>query len=169
MNLSFRFLAYSLILFLTACGGENTDLKNYIIDVKHRSSKPIEPIPQFSPLPKFTFPDVDLQERNPFKPLEFKKATDDLAPDQKRKKQLLESFPLDALKFVGILKQGSVTWALIKQPNGTISRIGIGNYMGLNYGRVLSIKIDAIKLEETMKQSGKWAKHITTINLNSGK
>ncbi|MFA6303453.1 MAG: pilus assembly protein PilP [Legionella sp.] len=164
-----RILMYFIFVLLSSCTGDNADLKNYIYNIKHRPSKPIEPIPQFSPLPKFKFPESDLSQRNPFQPIEFKKVVDQFAPDQHRRKQLLESFPLDALKFVGILKQGSVVWALIKQPSGTISRVSIGNYMGLDYGRIVAIKADSIKLEETIKQSGKWAKHITTINLNSGK
>ena len=41
--------------------------------------------------------------------------------------------------------------------------------MGQNYGRVILIKNEFIKLEETIKNSGTWEKHITTINLDTGK
>jgi type IV pilus assembly protein PilP len=40
--------------------------------------------------------------------------------------------------------------------------------MGQNYGRVIVIKRDLIKLEETIKNSGMWEKHITTINIYTG-
>ncbi len=43
------------------------------------------------------------------------------APNTKRPKQPLEAFPLDALKFVGILKEGNIVWALIKEPNGVVT------------------------------------------------
>ncbi|MBL7479828.1 pilus assembly protein PilP [Legionella bononiensis] len=158
----------ALSLLLSACSGDNSDLMKYINDIKTRPTKPIEPIPKFAPLPIFKFPEND-QRRNPFKPVVLKKNTDLYAPDQKRLKQPLEAYPLDALKFVGILEQGSVIWALIKQPDMQISRVRVGDYMGQNYGRIIVITREVIKLEETVKDTGSWEKKITTINLDTGK
>jgi type IV pilus assembly protein PilP len=154
-------------LLLNACSGDNSDLVKYMNDIKARPALKIEPIPQFAPLPIFKFPEND-NRRNPFKPIDQKKRTDLFAPDQKRIKQPLEAFLLDSLKFVGTLKEGSEVWALIKLPNNQISRIRVGEYMGQNYGRVIVIKRDLIKLEETIKNSGMWEKHITTINIYTG-
>lgn len=161
-------LLISLIAILSAsCDGDNSDLVNYINDVKSRPGPPIEPIPKFAPLPVFRFPEED-NRRSPFKPVEAKK-TDQFAPDQKRVKQPLEAFPLDGLKFVGILKEGNQLWALIRDPEKKVVPVKVGNYMGLNYGRVISIKSTEIKLEETIKDSGKWEKRITIIHLDTGK
>ena len=154
-------------LLLNACSGDNSDLVKYMNDMKARPALKIEPIPQFAPLPIFKFPEND-NRRNPFKPIDQKKRTDLFAPDQKRIKQPLEAFPLDSLKFVGTLKEGREVWALIKLPNNQISRIRVGEYMGQNYGRVIVIKSDLIKLEQTIKNSGMWEKHITTINIYTG-
>jgi type IV pilus assembly protein PilP len=162
-----RFLVSSLTLFLSACSGDNSDLMSYINEVKSRSGQPIEEIPKFAPLPIFKFPEHDTR-RSPFKPVVLK-AADEYAPDQKRMKEPLEAFPLDALKFVGILKQGSDIWALIKAPDNKITPLKIGGYMGQNYGRIIAIKNDEIKLEETLRNSGKWEKNITTLNLDTGK
>ena len=157
-----------LSLLLGACSGDNSDLMKYINDIKTRPTKPIEPIPKFAPLPIFKFPEND-QRRSPFKPVVLRKNSDLYAPDQKRLKQPLEAYPLDALKFVGILEQGSVIWALIKQPDMQITRVRIGDYMGQNYGRIIVITREVIKLEETVKDTGSWEKKITTINLDTGK
>ncbi len=158
----------SLISILcTACTGDNSDLVNYINDIKSRPGAPIEAIPKFAPLPVFIFPEND-NRRSPFKPAEVKK-TDQYAPDQKRVKQPLEAFPLDGLKFVGVLKQGNQLWALIRDPEKKVVPVKVGTYMGLNYGHIISIKNNEIKLEETLKNSGTWEKHITTINLDIGK
>ena len=95
---------------------------------------------------------------------------DQSAPDQKRPKQPLEAFPLDALKFVGILKEGNQLWGLILNPEKKIVPIKIGDYMGQNYGQVIAIKNEEIKLQETIKSSsGTWEKHITTLHLDTGK
>lgn len=157
-----------ITLLLGACSGDNNDLNKYINDIKHRPAMPIEPIPKFAPLPIFKFPENDAR-RSPFKPGDVKNKNDLFAPDKNRKKEALEEFPLDALKFVGTLKQGSEVWALIKQPDGKITRVRVGNYLGQNYGRVIVIKDDLIKLEESIKNSGKWEKQVTTLNLDKGK
>lgn len=157
-----------LVLLLSACSGDNSDLIKYINEVKSRPGRPIEPIPKFAPLPIFRFPENN-DRRNPFKPIDQKKRNDIYAPDKKRPKQPLESFPLDALKFVGTLKKDNEIWALIKQPDGQISRVRVGDYMGQNYGCIILIKNDLIKLEETVQKSGTWEKQSTTINLDTGK
>jgi len=157
-----------LSLLMSACTGDNSDLQNYINDVKQRPGKPIEAIPKLAPLPIFKYPENDTR-RSPFKPVDLKKRNDINAPDKNRKRQPLEFFPLDALQYVGTLKQGSEIWALIRQPDKQVVRVRIGDYMGQNYGRVISIKDDAIKLEETVKDTGSWEKRITTINLDTSK
>ena len=156
-----------IALLCTACTGDNSDLSSYINDVKSRPVTPIEAIPKFAPLPIFKFPEND-DRRSPFKPVEVKKM-DQYAPDQKRLKQALEAYPLDGLKFVGILKQGNELWALILDPEKKVVPVKVGNYMGLNFGKIISIKSNEIKLEETTRNSGTWEKKITTIQLDAGK
>ncbi len=63
------------------------------------------------------------------------------------------------------MEKDSTVWALIKDPEGKITPLRIGQYMGQNYGRVIAIKLNEIKLEETIKNSGTWEKHITTLQL----
>lgn len=156
-----------LMLALTACVGDNGDLEKFIHEAKMKPAKPIEPIPQLAPLPVFKYPENDLR-RSPFKPADIRKRTDAYAPDKNRRKQPLEAFPLDALRFVGTLKQGQEVWALIKQPDEQIFRLKAGNYMGQNYGRVISIKEDVIQLEETLQNSGVWEKKNTILHLDTG-
>jgi type IV pilus assembly protein PilP len=166
-NINIFFIGIVSIL-LVSCSGDNSDLVKYINDTKARKPKAIEPIPKFSPLPFFKFPDAT-GRRNPFKPIDHKKRNEDFSPDQNRKKEPLEAYPLDSLKFVGTLNEGYKIWGLIKLPDGQVSRVKVGEYMGQNYGRVLNINVNFIKLEETTKNSGAWEKHVTTINLYVGK
>lgn len=157
-----------LSLLLVACSGDNEDLVNYINEIKHRKTREIEPLPSFAPLPSFKFPDNG-NTRSPFKPTSQKKEADVNAPDKNRPKQSLEAYPLDALKFVGTLKQGNDVWALIKLPNMGITPVRIGDYMGQNYGRIVLIKNDSLELMETIQSSGTWEKHKTKIELYTGK
>lgn len=156
-----------LSLLLIACSSsDDSELTHYINKIKTRPSKPIEPIPNFEQLPKFTYPEGE-NRRSPFKPIMPKQQTDLFAPNIKRPKQPLESFPLDALKFVGILKQGSDVWALIDQPGGLVSRVKVGDYMGQNYGQVISIKERLIKIQEAVNTGGKWEKREISMSLRT--
>lgn len=79
----------------------------------------------------------------------------------------MEQYPLDSLRFVGILKEGNVVWGLISLPNGEIVRVRPGDYMGQNYGKIMQITNTTLKLEETVQISGKWEKKMTNFDLNA--
>ena len=165
--LPIRYLCILLLLSLTACGpSEDTELRKYIDEIKARPPKPIEPIPEFKVPARFVYPE-DIQRRSPFKPIAVAEKVEQSAPNTNRPKQPLEAFPLDALKFVGILKEGSVVWGLISQPNGLVSRVKRGDYLGQNFGQILSIQDTGIKLEETLQIAGKWEKKVITLTLSS--
>lgn len=156
------------ILLLTACRSSEDELSRYIHAVKSRPPMPrsIEPIPEFKPLAKFTFP-ADEKRRSPFKPIERHGQMDMNSPNMSRLKQPLEAFPLDALKFVGILEQGHMIWALISQPGGLVSKARVGDYMGKNFGQITHITASKIDIEETVQLGGRWEKKHFSLNLNS--
>ena len=154
-----------LSMLLIACGASDDEaLNRYINMVKARPAKPIEPLPEFKPLAQFKFPEDD-HRRSPFKPKESEEKNT-FTPNIKRPKQPLEAFPLDALKFVGELKQGATVWALISQPDGLVTRVKPGDYMGQNYGQIVLIKDKVIQLQEAVQVNGKWEKRAVSINLS---
>ena len=155
-------------LSLAACSSSADDeLSRYIFDVKARTAAPpVPPIPNFVPIENFVYPENDTR-RNPFKHRDVKADDDKEAPNVNRPREPLEQFPLDALKFVGVLKQGSLVWGLISLPTGEIVRVRNGNYMGKDFGKIISIGNTSLKLEETVQIEGKWAKKVTTFNLNA--
>lgn len=155
-------------VLLSACTGDGDSLTKYIDSVKARPEMPIQPLPTFAPVPMFQYPET-ANRRDPFKQPQVLKKVDYSAPNPNRRKQPLEAFPLDALHFVGILKQANLIWGLIAQPNGTVTKVKVGDYMGQNYGRILLINESSIKLQELIKNQGKWEKQFITLNLNVGK
>lgn len=158
-------LGVFLSLLLCACSSSEDELTRYIHRVKSRPPKPIEPIPEFKPLAKFEFP-VDDKRRSPFKPV-TEEGQDLFSPNTKRPKQPLEAFPLDALQFVGLLKQGHLVWALISQPSGLVTRVKVGDYLGKNYGQVTEIKENTMVIEETVQVAGRWEKRKITIDMHT--
>jgi len=147
-----------LLMFNTCYSAKDLDLNAKIKKIKSMPLQTIADLPEFKSPEKFRYPEND-SRRNPFVPKELT-----FIPNNKRVKEPLESYPLDALKFVGVLKEGQITWALIQQPNGFISRVHIGNYIGQNYGKIIDIKEKMVKLEETVKISNKWKKRVSYIS-----
>lgn len=156
-------LLTSLLMSCDSSG--ERELSSYINKIKTRPSRRIEPLPEFTPLPKFVYPENDAR-RGPFTPRVVQQV-DTFTPNTNRPKQALEAFPLEALKYVGILKEGSIVWGLIKEPKGLVTRVKRGDYMGQNFGQVISIQDKYIKLEEAIQVAGKWEKRQVTMNLTT--
>lgn len=166
VNKQYLIVAIASIM-LCACSSAEDELTRYIHAVKSRPPSPrtIEPIPEFKPLEKFAFPEND-KRRSPFKPIQHEGQVDLNSPNTKRPKQPLEAFPLDALKFVGILREGNSILALISQPGGLVTPAKVGDYMGKNYGQIIRINDNKVDIEETVQLGGRWEKKHFSLNLN---
>jgi type IV pilus assembly protein PilP len=146
-----------LILLMTACQQEKDDLTLYVAKIKARPPSPIAPIPVLKPYEKFEYAASDLH--NPFLPVvvdlpdavvEEKVLVDNgIRPDTNRLKEALEEYSLGELSLVGTLEQEAM-WALIRSPEGVIHRVQVGNYIGKNYGQILSISEAEVALQETV-------------------
>lgn len=148
---------------LAGCASDQDDLNRYIAEVKARPPSPIEPIP---PVRTYTPYDYEgLLGRDPFRQ-STSEGSDDVAstatgtgprPDLERPREFLEQFELDTLEMVGVFSKQANDWALIKDPEGVIHRVSVGNYMGKNYGRVLSIQPTQVELSEFISNgAGGW-------------
>lgn len=159
-------------LILSACGGGDfSDLEQKIAEIKAKPKGEIEPLPPVKVTEPFSF-DLD-GSRDPFKAVEKEDTTGTednsdslIKPDPLRVKEDLESYALDTLKMVGTLKD-STLWALVQSTNGTIYRVKVGNYMGLNDGKIIEISASEIKLMEIVpdKDPGKWREQSAALKL----
>ncbi|HET9032189.1 MAG TPA: pilus assembly protein PilP, partial [Dokdonella sp.] len=74
--------------------------------------------------------------------------------------------PLDGLKMVGTLGPAAKPEGLLKDPEGVIRRVHIGNYVGQNYGKITAINEGQIDLVELVpNQTGGWVERQTSISL----
>jgi type IV pilus assembly protein PilP len=138
-------------LLIGACSNNNDDLYQFIQTTKTMHVGSVKPIPKFEPYKNFTYSAEKL--RDPFEPsvdLEQKQKTaaNSLRPDRNRPREPLEAFPLDTLSMVGILEQQKNLWGLIKDPQGIVHRVQVGNYIGQNEGRITEITDTDIRLNE---------------------
>ena len=88
-----------------------------------------------------------------------------VAPELARRKDALESFPLDAMAMVGSLLKGGQQVALLRV-NNLLYQVKAGNYLGQNYGRVTKIAETEITLREIAQDAaGEWIERPATLQL----
>lgn len=137
------------LLGLGACSGGQTDLEQYIDQVKARPGGRIEPLPQVKPYETFSY--AAAEERSPFQPDRPQGRGGGGGgdrPDSSRPKEYLEQFPLDTLALVGTLAQSGATYALLQSSDGLVHKVATGNYVGQNDGRVVAVTPAEVKVEE---------------------
>jgi len=168
-------MALLLLLPLSGCiwVDDTEDLKQYTREQQARPSGKVEPLPTFEPYESFVYEGASL--RDPFRPLvrndgsekDFA-AEDNLKPDTERPKEYLEGFSVDQLNMVGtITAPGSDTlWALVKDPNSEVHRVAVGNYLGNDYGEIVSVGERRLELVEIISNGrGGWMKRPRTLNI----
>lgn len=164
---------------LTGClGEENSDLKAWIQQEKAKPPGAIPPMPELKPQEEFRYAAADL--RSPFAAFQLGQVAQlaelvegcpiDAQPDPNRRKEDLERYTLETLKMVGVLGKQNNLQAIIRGTAGTnagvVYRIGIGNHLGINHGKVIRITEERVTLEERIPDgTGCWVKRETYLNL----
>ena len=161
-----------LAVLLTGCQSDQDDLSRYISDVKARPAPPIPPIPPVRTYTPYVY--EGLTGRDPFRQ-STSEGSDEVAnrntgsgprPDLQRTREYLERFELDTLMMVGTFSKESSDWALIRDPDGTVHRVAVGNYLGKNHGKVSSISPDEVELSEFIADgAGGWLVRDASIAL----
>ena len=165
-------LAATLIvsLLLAACGEEEfKDLRDFVKNSGADMRGKIPPPPEISPYEPFTYENpTGIQD--PFKPrkpdLSHSNHSGLNQPNLDRPKQELEDFALESLKMVGYLQRENIGYAVIRSPDGKLHRVKAGNYLGLNYGQVISVSDSDIKVKEMVQDSaGDWSERESSLQL----
>lgn len=91
-----------------------------------------------------------------------------IAPELARRKEPLESYPVDSMVMVGSLKKAGQPVALVRIDN-LLYQVRVGNYLGLNFGRVMKIDESEITLREIVQDStGDWIERTAGLVLQEG-
>lgn len=160
----------STLLALAGCGGEEfQDLRDFVKNAGADMRGKVDPPPDMKPYEPFTY-DNDTGLPDPFKPHKVTAKNQGRGgmnqPNLDRPKEELEDYPLESLKMVGYLYQKGVGHGLIKSAEGKIYRVRVGNYIGLNYGQVVSITETEMKIKEMVQDSvGDWTERENTLQL----
>jgi type IV pilus assembly protein PilP len=160
------------LLGLMGCSGNDfSDLDAFMAEKKARPGGIIEPIPTFKAYEPFAYSATRL--RSPFdRPIEVREisqlaAISSIKPDETRPKEFLEQFTFDSLQMVGTLERGGTDWGLIRDPEGGIHRVTLGNYLGRNHGKIVELAETYVAVVEIVSDGTEdgWVERPRTIEL----
>ena len=165
----------AIVLTLAGCGANSEDeLRQWMLEQKSQIRPKVAPIAE----PK-QFKPENYSQVTAIEPFNNQKLTQALkreatqtaasgaliAPELARRKEALESFPLDAMALVGSLLKAGQPVALVKVDN-LLYQVRPGNYLGQNYGRVTKIAETEVSLREIVQDAaGEWIERSATLQL----
>jgi type IV pilus assembly protein PilP len=164
------------LLFLSGCGdGGSTELTEWMASVRKETKvAPPKLIPPKVYEPASYHGQADIDPFNPTKLLVVlarmkAESGSGLKPDMDRRKEALESFPLDSLKMVGTIEKMGVRQALV-QSDKTVFQAKAGGYIGQNFGLITKITETEIEIKEIVQDaSGEWVERNVKLELQESK
>ena len=156
---------------LAACGDDGTQEVRQWMDETRRQTRVV--VPKLTEPKKFTpFTYAGKSAADPYSPAKFVYAMATPAasgnrfqPNMDRRREPLESFPLDNLKMVGTLRKQGASFALV-QAEHTVFQAKVGSYIGQNYGQVTKITDSEVELKETVQDAaGEWVERTAKLEL----
>jgi len=166
------FFILLLGIMLMACSDNGmSDLQNFIDEVKAEKQGRVEPLPEFKPFETFVYKSAEIKD--PFTSWETRVQNvarsgneSQIHPEEHRRKEVLEGFPLSALLMMGTLEYQEEIWGLIKAPDGIVYRVKEGNYLGQNHGKIKQIFRNQMALTEIVPDGlGGWEERQTSLSL----
>ena len=159
------------LLLLSGCNESIGDLDQFFAEERAKAAAPIPPIPEVKPYLRYAYP---AHEKDPFnaammapEPGQREVIDNGISVDTSRVPEFLEGYPLDSLKMVGTVFKDKTLWALVRIPDGAVQSVKAGNYLGQNYGKIVSISDVKLELKETVSNGlGGYKEKDTSIALN---
>ena len=168
-------------LALSGCfSGSMEELQEYVDATLAKQGSPVEPLPPIKAYVRYLYQGEITGSRDPFEPFFFGSSDVDAADtiDKSIQSQYinevlthnreeLEYFELDSLRMVGLVEDSKKMWGIIRDQDGVVYRVSEGNYIGRNFGKILSIKEREISLREIVQDStGRWSERAASIALS---
>jgi len=157
---------------LMACSDDGmSDLRNFVDEVKAEKQGHVKPLPEFKSFETFVYTADEIKD--PFTSWETQvqkvaENTDEskIHPEEHRRKEVLEGFPLSSLLMMGTLEYQDQVWGLIKAPDGIVYRVKQGNYLGQNHGKIEQILRNKMALTEIVPDGlGGWQERQAALTL----
>lgn len=170
-------LLLPLLSVMTGCfGSQNDELQQWMVVQKGSTPVKIKPVSE----PKKFIPQAYTQNSvmEPFNNQKLLQALRRdssqsaanlalISPELARRKETLESFPLDTVAMVGSLNKNNVQVGLLRVDK-LLYQVKVGNYIGQNYGRITKISDSEIVLREIAQDAaGEWIERKVNLQLQA--
>lgn len=156
-----------LVVVLAACNGEQgDDLDKFMRDAGNDMQPRIKPLPEVKPYLALQY-NADGLLSDPFRARKAANKSGELQPNLKRPKEAMEAYPLESIKYVGMISKSKLTYALLKTPDNGVQQVKLGNYVGQNYGVVTQISDSEVVLKEIVQDdlTGDWVERVSNLAL----
>jgi type IV pilus assembly protein PilP len=175
MKLHKVLIALSLFGILYGCGSSSEDeIRQGMVEERNQTRPKVAPIPA----PKQFRPEAytNSSEMEPFSNQKLTQALKRdsaqlvangalVAPELARRKEPMESFPLDSMALVGSIIKAGEPVALVKIDK-LLYQVKLGSYLGHNFGRVMKINETEVTLREIVQDAvGEWIERVATLEL----
>lgn len=162
----------AVAVVLAGCGDAGVqEVKEWMDEVRRQTPVSVQKLSEPKKFVPFTYTGKD--ELDPYNPTKlavvFAKlqanSNSGIKPDLDRRKEPLESYPLDSIKMVGTLEKPGLSYALL-QVDKTVFQAKVGNYIGQNFGMITKITETEVELKEIVRDpSGEWTERKAKLEL----
>ena len=163
--------AATLALGLTACGGEQGELSQWMEQQKREvkpSVQPLSPPKKFNPQAYGELAGVEpfsTQKLSVALKQEARQPNSLLSAEINRRKEPLEAYPLDSMAMVGSVIKAGRPYALLRVDN-LLYQVKQGDYLGQNYGKIAKISETDVSLREIVQDAaGEWTERTSALQL----
>lgn len=170
------FLGLVLAILISGCGDAGRDeIKQWMEESSRDLKGGVPPLPELKPFPVVSYEAA--QAIDPFNSARIEPERKDGGgankPDFDRPREQLESYPLESIRFLGLVdKTKNKQKHAVVQADGILFQVGRGNYLGQNYGRIMDITSAEIVLKEIVQdpsgQTSDWVERQMTLQLHDG-
>lgn len=172
VNVAQALLAISMVLLAACADPELRNLEQELAEVRTDPGEaPRVDLPEVPQVDQLAYEGSD--SRSPFVPRRMRDQRQvpeagELAPPPDRPREPLEAYDLAELDLVGTLTVDGEPSALVRGPDGKVHRVSIGDYMGQDFGRIVSITDASLVLVETVLEGNAWQERSRQIALGEG-
>lgn len=163
-------------VMIAGCGDSGEDaLRQWMSETRNQAKVSVPKLVEPKNFTPFIYSQKD--EVDPFNPVKLQVAlarqqatsSGKLRPDLNRRREALESYPLDGLKMVGTLQSKNTRYALI-EVDRIVYRVKVGNYVGQNFGMVTRIMDNEVEINEVVQDAGgEWVERKAKLELQETK
>jgi type IV pilus assembly protein PilP len=176
MKISKHITALAALLLLAGCGeSDEAEINSWMEDVRKNTQVNVKPLAEPKTFIPFAY--GVREEIDPFNPdkllAELARAANainnPLRPDPDRRREYLETFPIDTMKMVGTMNKSGVSYGLI-QIDRQVHQVKAGQRLGQNYGVVTGVADTAIGIKEVVQDAGgEWVERLSKLELQESK